>query len=62
MTTGIGPSGTSGGNLWRGQDRNRAIFNAVNRLSGTVDEATFPKARGYTRVTSLGNGTSNAPL
>jgi hypothetical protein len=62
MTTGIGPSGESGGALWRSQDRSRAIFNAVNRLSGTVDEAIFPKARGYTRVTSLRTGTSNAPL
>jgi hypothetical protein len=61
MTTGIGPSGESGGALWRGQDRSRAIFNAVNRLSGTVDEAIFPKARAYTRVTSLGTGTSDAP-
>jgi hypothetical protein len=62
MTTGIGPSGTSGGNLWRGHDRNQAIFNAVNRLSGTVDEAIFPKARSYTRATSLRTWTSEGPL
>ena len=62
MTTGIGPSGESGGTLWRGQDRSRAIFNAVNRLTGTVDEAIFPKARVYTRATSLRTWTSDAPL
>lgn len=48
--------------MWRGQDRNRAISNAVNRLSGTVDEAIFPKARGYTRATSLRTWTSDVPL
>ena len=48
--------------MWRGQDRSRAIFNAVNRLSGTVDEAIFPKARGYTRATSLRTWTSDGPL
>jgi hypothetical protein len=62
MTTGIGPSEESGGALWRGQDRNRAIFNAVNRLSGTVDQATFPKARAFTRVMSTRTRTSNRPL
>jgi hypothetical protein len=62
MTTGIGPSGESGSTLWRSQDRSRAIFNAVDRLTGTVDEAVFPKARGYTRATSLRTWTSDAPL
>ncbi len=62
MTTGIGPSGEPGGTLWRSQDRSRAIFNAVDRLTGTVDEAVFPKARGYTRATSLRTWTSDTPL
>jgi len=62
MTSGIGPSGESGGTLWRGQDRSRAIFNAVNRLTGTVDEAYFPKARGYTRATSLRTWTNEGQL
>jgi hypothetical protein len=62
MTTGIGQSGESGTSLWRGQDRNRAISNAVNRLSGTVEEAIFPKARGYTRAAALRTWTSGTPL
>jgi hypothetical protein len=48
--------------LWRSQDRSRAIFNAVNRLTGTVDEAVFPKVRGYTTATSLRTWTSDGPL
>ncbi|HZB43371.1 MAG TPA: hypothetical protein VE487_20545 [Ilumatobacter sp.] len=62
MTIGIEPSGEWGGTLWRGQDRSRAIFNAVHRLSGSVDEATFPKVRSYTRVTSTRTWTSDRPL
>ena len=62
MTTGIGASGASGTNFWRGQDRNRAIANAVSRLSGTVDEAIFPKVRGYSRATSLRTWTNDTPL
>jgi hypothetical protein len=62
MTSGIGPFGDAEGALWRGQDRSRAIFNAVNRLTGTVDEAIFPKARGNTRVTSLRTWTTDGPL
>ena len=61
MTSGIEPSGVPGGALWRGQDRSRAIFNAVNRLTGTVDEAIFPKARGYSKVTSLRTWTTDDP-
>jgi hypothetical protein len=48
--------------MWRGHDRNRAIANAVSRLSGTVDEAIFPKARGYTRATSLRTWTPDEPM
>jgi len=59
---GLGPSGETGGALWRSQDRSRAIFNAVNRLTGTVDEAIFPKALGYTRPTSLRTWTNDRPL
>jgi hypothetical protein len=60
MKSGIDLFGDADGALLRGQDRSRAISNAVNRLTGTVDEAIFPKARGYTRATSLRTSTTAA--
>jgi hypothetical protein len=61
MTSGIRPSGEYGGALWRSQDRSRAIFNAVDRLTGTVDDAIFPKARSYPRAASPNTWTSDRP-
>jgi hypothetical protein len=60
MKPGIELFGDADGASWRGQDRSRAISNAVNRLTGTVDEAIFPKARAYTRATSLRTTTTAA--
>jgi hypothetical protein len=61
MTSRLGPFGESDGARWLAQERSRAIFNAVNRLTGSVDEAFFPKGRNYTRVTSQRTRTSDGP-
>jgi hypothetical protein len=53
VTSGIESFGEGDGALWRGRDRNRAIFDAVDRLTGTVDEANFPEARVHTRAPSV---------
>jgi hypothetical protein len=59
MTTGFGPYADFDGARWA-QQRSRAIFNAVNRLTGSVDEAVFPKVRNQ-RTTSLRTWTTDEP-
>ena len=60
MTTGLTPIGPSDGARWA-QERSRAISNAVERLTGSVDEGIFPKVRNYTKVTSQRTWTSDDP-